>query len=488
MDLELSGTLFGEDFINDVFVDADLLKHEVEPQPLHQPAPAALPPQQPPDSAFLKYNRELATHCEKVTQALTYELRRLGWAQKRGAGDAPALAAMRERLLSVEGDTFRVLNSSVLLASALASLLSLRELVRVMLVQVEILQEEVLQRGRLGAPRLVLLGGARVAKKDSPLGAPLRARVLTGTREVHAVGPVELVCEEGVPLAGAQVQLDPQSGEADLSGAAFGSGSAGKVVRLRARARVAVGGAPAELTSVGSVLSVATTTEGQWAQAQGRLVAAQLFGEHQSLPWPRVANELQRLYLEGTRQNPAAPLRALAAADLAYVHQFKFGCAPTVTGEAFEEFWSWFGPALMGLRHSRLLLHLWCQGYVTGFVSKKAAETLLSNCTPGAFLLRFSERAAGTFAVAYVKVGRATGQPCVKHYLLRAGDVAPPQRTLADFLGAQSYFQWLLVTLPAAGPTDTARWKLVRKDEAFGEFYGVRGQTFDGYEEEVGKE
>lgn len=73
----------------------------------------------------------------------------------------------------------------------------------------------------------------------------------------------------------------------------------------------------------------------------------------------------------------------------------------------------------------------------------QAAENLLSNRQPGVFLLRFSERAAGTFAVAYVKKSRSTGECSVKHYLLRPGDVAPPQRTLADFLGGQAYFVWV---------------------------------------------
>jgi hypothetical protein len=39
----------------------------------------------------------------------------------------------------------------------------------------------------------------------------------------------------------------------------------------------------------------------------------------------------------------------------------------------------------------------------------------------------------------------------VKHYLLRHGDVAPPQRTLADFLGSQTYFKYLLQTIPSSG-------------------------------------
>ena len=165
----------------------------------------------------------------------------------------------------------------------------------------------------------------------------------------------------------------------------------------------------------------------------------------------------------------------------------QFESRATVSAEAWEPFWAWFGPHLMGLRHSRLLLTLWCRGCVMGFISKRAAESLLAGRAPGTFLLRFSERAAGSFAVAYVKQGKAGGPPTVKHYLLRPGDVAPPQRSLADFLGAQGYFAFLLQALPdAAGSADTVRWRLVHKDEAFGPFYGAKGQTMDGYDDRIG--
>lgn len=64
--------------------------------------------------------------------------------------------------------------------------------------------------------------------------------------------------------------------------------------------------------------------------------------------------------------------------------------------------------------------------------------------------------------------------------------MAPPQRTLADFLGGQSYFGCVLKILPDVGPSNTARWRLVSKQEAFGKFYGSKGESYDGYEDEVG--
>lgn len=71
----------------------------------------------------------------------------------------------------------------------------------------------------------------------------------------------------------------------------------------------------------------------------------------------------------------------------------------------------------------------------------------------------------------------------VKHYLVRASDVAPPQRTLADFLRSQSYFTLLLQTVPSAGPAAAMRWRIVEKDVALGEYYGAQGATLDGYDE-----
>lgn len=99
MDLELSGSLF-VDFNDPLFVDSDLLKHvvEQEQEKQKQQAAAAFPPVQSGDeSPFQKFNRDLAAYCSKMTQSLPSELGRLGWAQKRGAGDAKALAALRER-------------------------------------------------------------------------------------------------------------------------------------------------------------------------------------------------------------------------------------------------------------------------------------------------------------------------------------------------------------------------------------------------------
>lgn len=76
--------------------------------------------------------------------------------------------------------------------------------------------------------------------------------------------------------------------------------------------------------------------------------------------------------------------------------------------DAFRSFWNdWFSVAITGIRHSRLINEFWKRGYIMGFISKVGAENLLNGqrCPPGTFLLRFSERAPGSFAIAYTKVG-----------------------------------------------------------------------------------
>jgi len=82
---------------------------------------------------------------------------------------------------------------------------------------------------------------------------------------------------------------------------------------------------------------------------------------------------------------------------------------------------------------------LWLKGLIFGFISKEEAEEILQKQPQGTFLLRFSERSAGQFAVAYVK-------PVVdvKHYLIKNEDTQGPNKTLADFLKSHENFAYIL--------------------------------------------
>ncbi len=101
MEMDLSGSLFG-DLNDDVFVDADTLKHFVEPEEATSvncpPAPAPPVVAAPLENGeFARSNREVQHNCHQATQSLTHDLSRLAWAQKRGAADPQAYAAFRNR-------------------------------------------------------------------------------------------------------------------------------------------------------------------------------------------------------------------------------------------------------------------------------------------------------------------------------------------------------------------------------------------------------
>ncbi len=64
-------------------------------------------------------------------------------------------------------------------------------------------------------------------------------------------------------------------------------------------------------------------------------------------------------------------------------------------------FWEWFQKILI-LTQTHLQ-KLWMEGYVMGFVTKQAAESLLLGKPTGTFLLRFSDSELGGVTIAYVR-------------------------------------------------------------------------------------
>lgn len=63
-------------------------------------------------------------------------------------------------------------------------------------------------------------------------------------------------------------------------------------------------------------------------------------------------------------------------------------------------FWEWFY-AVMKLTREHLR-GPWMDGFILGFVRKKQAEEMLINCTPGTFLMRFSDSELGGITIAWV--------------------------------------------------------------------------------------
>ena len=64
-------------------------------------------------------------------------------------------------------------------------------------------------------------------------------------------------------------------------------------------------------------------------------------------------------------------------------------------------FWEWFYRILI-LTQTHMQ-KLWMEGFVKGFITKQAAESLLLSKPSGTFLLRFSDSELGGVTIAYVR-------------------------------------------------------------------------------------
>merc|ERR1711974_4230 len=139
------------------------------------------------------------------------------------------------------------------------------------------------------------------------------------------------------------------------------------------------------------------------------------------------------------------------------------------------------------IRHNKLVSNIWFQGYIVGFLSKAQAQKLLLNAELGTFLIRFSERSAGNFAIAFVKKSKQKpGALSVKHYLIKPDDLNPANRNLADFFGRRDIFKNLMQITPQFSPTGAAVIRLVHKDDCFSDYYTKSDFVPpDGYDAEL---
>lgn len=187
---------------------------------------------------------------------------------------------------------------------------------------------------------------------------------------------------------------------------------------------------------------IVITNECQWEESEGTLLKKDAFGEQAEIPWPQFANVLQRHFLRATRQDAVTPTRSLSQTDFEYIHVKFFGGQATITPKAYVSFWTWFGKTIKKLRYQRHILPLWQTGLIHGFLSREAVHDVLRDQEPGTFLVRFSERHSGQFAVAYRIDGPVNDQ--VRHYLVQPDDTAGNKKTLPDFLAEQAPFCYLL--------------------------------------------
>ena len=118
------------------------------------------------------------------------------------------------------------------------------------------------------------------------------------------------------------------------------------------------------------------------------------------------------------------------------------GSQATITPKSYNSFWVWFGKTIKKLRYQRHILPLWQIGLIHGFLSREAVHEVLRGQDPGTFLVRFSERHAGQFAVAYRVEGSI--DEGIRHYLVQPDDTAGNKKTLPDFLSEQQSFRFLL--------------------------------------------
>jgi len=187
---------------------------------------------------------------------------------------------------------------------------------------------------------------------------------------------------------------------------------------------------------------IVITNECQWEESEGTLLKKDAFGEQAEIPWPQFANVLQRHFLRATRQDSVTPARSLSQTDFDYIHSKFFGGQGTIVPKAYASFWTWFGKTIKKLRYQRHILPLWQTGLIHGFLSREAVYEVLRDQDPGTFLVRFSERHSGQFAVAY-RIDAATND-CVRHYLVQPDDTSGNRKTLPDFLSEQAPLRYLL--------------------------------------------
>jgi hypothetical protein len=195
-----------------------------------------------------------------------------------------------------------------------------------------------------------------------------------------------------------------------------------------------------------------------------------VFGDRQEVEWPYLANVLQRHFLRATRQDSIRPARALSTADFDFILNKIFGGHPMISQKSYDNFWTWFGKVVQKLRYQRHICSLWQTGLIHGFLTRDQIYQALIGQPVGTFLIRFSERNPGCFAVAY-KVEDADPKSQVRHYLVRPDDTAASKKTLPDFLADQPAFTYLLQVTFNNGQTTFHKFL---KDSVLETYYSKR--------------
>lgn len=195
---------------------------------------------------------------------------------------------------------------------------------------------------------------------------------------------------------------------------------------------------------------IAITNESQWMDAEYKLLVKDLFGGDDvlsTIEWCYFANVLHRRFLKATKQTAADPSRPFSLGDWRFFHEKFFQNCDVISSDQIVSFWKWFGPIMQTLRFKKHINSLWFSGILFGIVSKEFCTKHLENQRNGTFIVRFSEKFPGLFAVAYVcddgEVGEGGTCERVKHYLVKPEDTGS-QKSLPDFLHEKEQFKYLL--------------------------------------------
>lgn len=196
---------------------------------------------------------------------------------------------------------------------------------------------------------------------------------------------------------------------------------------------------------------IAITNESQWMDAEYKLLMKELFGGEDalsSIEWFYFANVLHRRFLKATKQTTADPTRPFSSSDWRFFHEKYFQNSDIISSDQIVAFWKWFGPIMQTLRFKKHINSLWFSGILFGIVSKEYCSRHLENQRNGTFIVRFSEKFPGLFAIAYVCDDMRDGDSGesydrVKHYLVKPEDTGS-QKSLPDFLHEKEQFKYLL--------------------------------------------
>jgi hypothetical protein len=293
--------------------------------------------------------------------------------------------------------------------------------------------------------------------QNKALDQPVTLRLIRGTKtEIVSLGTVTAsMLVDYAPRSAADTEVQNGTGTmsareliVSMDKLKFKHGTRKKRALLKFRQQVQVrykGGTVAlDVESNASKPFVVKTNERQWREAEQSLLLLAAFGGRMRCSFAQVYNAFHH-HLVGavTKQLPSQPQRTLSAARaLPFIAANFFSNAAQVTQTDFNNFWTWVGPTEHKLAHQRDLSNMFVDGLVLGFVTRAQSIELLRARDPGVFLIRFSLKYAGEFAISYRTVNS------VKHYAIKQNDVVLVH--LADFLLSSEYALRRVLAVDAA--------------------------------------